>query len=612
AVKVDREERPDIDDVYMSVCQMMTGQGGWPLTIIMTPDAKPFFAGTYIPKTPRFGRQGLIDLLGIVRDKWATDRRNIASIGVQVTDALGRLNAQRAGAVPAEAELRQAIDQLKAQYDRTDGGFGGAPKFPMPHRLTAAIRWVSRTGDDQLLGQLHHTLRAMRWGGMYDQLGYGFHRYSTDVHWLVPHFEKMLYDNAGLAIAYTEMYQLTGEPVWRQVAEEIFTYVLRDMTSPDGVFYSAEDADSEGEEGTFYVWRTDEFGEVLDDDPADLARRFWGVTEQGNFEGGRSILFQSRSLGAFAQSEGRPVDDVRAALDEARARLLAHRAQREHPLKDDKVLTSWNGYMIAALAKAAQAFNEPRYADAAIKAADFILAKLRRSDGRLLRRYRDGEAKIPAFSDDYAYLIWGLIELYEATFEARYLEEALALNQDLLRLFWDNDGGGFFFAGNDSEELLVRSKDYADGALPSGNSVAALNLIRLGRMTGNTALEERAQALLRSFAARFRESPVFHMQAWWAIDLAVGPSQEIVIAADTRDGTVDLVQAVRERYLPRKVLLAVTGDDGQVVQLAPFAQQMGPVDGKAAAYLCRNYQCDLPVTSAVALDALLGARRVAP
>jgi hypothetical protein len=600
AIKVDREERPDIDDIYMNVCQMMTGSGGWPLTIIMSPDAKPFFAGTYIPKEPRFGRPGLLDLLNLVNDKWINDRANMNAIGARVETALGQQTANLAGATPGETQLRLGIEQLRSRYDPANGGFGGAPKFPMPHRLTALARWVSRTGDPKLLDQLRHTLRAMRWGGMYDQVGFGFHRYSTDTRWLVPHFEKMLYDNAGLAIAYTEMYQLTGEAEWRTVAEEIFTYVLRDMTSPEGGFYSAEDADSEGEEGTFYVWSPQEIDQVVGAELGALVRKFWSVTPGGNFEG-HSIPFMSRSLAEFAAAEGQSTESVRDDLEQARQLLFEHREGRIHPLKDDKQLVSWNGFMIAAMAKAAQAFAEPRYTEAATKAADFILAKLRNQDGRLLRRYRDGEAKITGFCEDYAYLVWGLIELYEATFETRYLAEAQTLTDDMLRLFWDDARGGLYFTGTDGENLLVRSKEYNDGALPSGNSVAAMNLIRLGRMTGKTEYEERADALLKSFAQQFSSSPINYLQAWWAVDFAVGPAQEIVVAADSKAGLTNLADAVRARYLPRKVLLATSADDPQAVALAPFLKMMGPINGQPAAYVCRNFQCETPVTTTEAL-----------
>jgi len=606
AIKVDREERPDIDEIYMNVCQMMTGSGGWPLTVIMAPDGRPFFAGTYIPKEPRYGRMGLLDLLNLIEEKWRTERASLSELGERVTSALRQAGAGSDGVIPSLGTLEAAVLTMRSQYDARFGGYGGAPKFPMPHRLTAMTRWVHRTGDATVLGQLEHSLRAMRWGGIYDQLGYGFHRYSTDPQWLVPHFEKMLYDNAGLAITYTEMYQLTGNDEWRAVAEEIFTYVLRDMTSPDGAFYSAEDADSEGEEGTFYVWEPDGFDQPLGPDRGNLARRFWGVTATGNFEGGRAILHQVMSPDVLAEAVNRPVDEVRRDIDDARRRLFELRQQREHPFKDDKVLMSWNGFMIAALAKASQAFDQPRYADAAAQAARFVLETLRDDRGRLLRRYRDGSAGIPAFSEDYAYLVWGLIELYEATFDARYLQEALALNDEMLRLFWDDADGGLHFTGIDSEELLVRPKEYGDGAMPSANSVAALNLLRLGRMTGNTGLEARADAMLRSFGSRFAQSPTNYMQAWWALDFAHGPSYEIVLAADNPDAIhSDIAQAIRSRYLPRKVLMARFGDNPPVAKLAPYLAAMKPVNGQPTVYVCRNYQCELPVTSTDALNRLL-------
>jgi hypothetical protein len=398
---------------------------------------------------------------------------------------------------------------------------------------------------------------------------------------------------------------LTGAEEWRQTAEEIFTYVRRDMTAPEGGFYSAEDADSEGEEGTFYVWTPAEISKILSPALARVATGFWGVTPRGNFEGGHTILAISRSLEEYATETGESVETVRAQLEEARQTLFEDREKRIHPLKDDKILTSWNGFMIAALAKGAQAFDAPEHAELAARAADFVLENLRDDNGRLLRRYRDGEAGIPGYCEDYAFFVWGLIELYEATFESRYLEQALALSEQMLELFWDSERGGLFSTGTDAEKLLIRPKEYGDGALPSGNSVAALNLLRLARMTGDVALEEKASALLESFGARFVQSPIGFMQAWWAVDFAVGPSREIVIAGDGGNGTRELTRTIRETYLPRKVVLALTGDDDRLAKLAPFVKQMGPIDGKPAVYVCRNYLCDLPVTSVEALSDLL-------
>ena len=384
--------------------------------------------------------------------------------------------------------LQKGYEQLSDRFDRQFGGFGTAPKFPAPHNLSFLLRWWKQSGDNNALDMAGKTLDNMSRGGIHDHIGSGFHRYSTDAKWLVPHFEKMLYDQAMLAIAYIEAYQATKKESYAEAARDIFTYVLSAMTSLQGGFYSAEDADSEGVEGKFYVWTQEEIKKILGEKPGDIICRFYGVTKSGNFEEGRSILNIEIPLDAFAKKEGMGPADLKNILEESRRKLFIEREKRIHPHKDDKILTDWNGLMIAALAKGSQALDEPQYAKAAARAADFILKRLRRSDGRLLHMFRDGESPLPGYLDDYAFLVWGLIDLYESTFDVRYLKEAISLNEEMIKLFWDKKDGGLFFSGEDNEKLIMNRKEIYDGAIPSGNSVAALNLLKLGRITAKGAL----------------------------------------------------------------------------------------------------------------------------
>jgi uncharacterized protein YyaL (SSP411 family) len=599
AVKVDREERPDIDNIYMTVCQFMTGSGGWPLTIIMTPDKEPFFAGTYFPKQAKYGRPGLMEILEQIASLWRKDRPRVLQAGNQVTQTIQNFSSSQADGDLTEENLKQAYQEFHDSFDETRGGFGRAPKFPTPHNLSFLLRWWKRSGEEKALQIVEKTLDAMWRGGMYDHLGFGFHRYSTDSKWLAPHFEKMLYDQAMLAIAYVEAYQATGKAQYGEVADQIFKYVLRDMTSPEGAFYSSENADSEGEEGKFYVWTQDEIKAILGDEKGDLFCRFYGVTKKGNLEEGRSVLHLNKSLEEFASDEGIARDELSKIMELSRERLFAAREKRVHPSRDDKILTDWNGLMIAALAKGAQALDKPEYADAARRAANFLLQELRRKDGRLLHRYREGEAAIPGYLDDYAFLAWGLIDLYEATFEASYLQEALALTDEMLKLFWDDKNGGFYFTGSDNEELIARMKDAYDGAIPSGNSVASLNLLRFGRITMRQELEKKAEQAMESFGKTISSSPTSFSQLLIALDFALGPTQEIVIAGNFPEKDTKLMlRAVHSPFFPRKVLiLHPEGEAGKAIEkIVPFVKHQNRINGKATAYVCENFTCKLPTT----------------
>jgi uncharacterized protein YyaL (SSP411 family) len=606
SIKVDREERPDLDNIYMTVCQMMTGSGGWPLTIVMTPDKKPFFAGTYFPKESRYGRIGMLDLIPRIQEIWMKRHDEAIKSADQITAALQQYSRNEPGEEIGELTLRTAYEQLAHRFDEQHGGFGSAPKFPTPHNLLFFLRYWRRSGNEKALGMVEKTLQAMRRGGIYDHVGFGFYRYSTDPIWLVPHFEKMLYDQALLAMAYTETYQATRKGEYGETAREVFSYVLRDMRSPKGAFYSAEDADSEGEEGKFYLWTQEEIQHVLSAEEARLVMAAFAVEKGGNFneeatgkKRGRNILHLKKELHETASDLKIPEEQLRVRLENARGKLFAAREKRVHPHKDDKILLDWNGLMIAALAKGARVLDEPHYAEAAKGALDFILENMRNTDGRLLHRYRDGQAALPASVDDYAFLIWGMTELYETTFEVRYLRTALKLNDDLLKHFWDEKAGGFYFTADDAEKLLVRQKDIYDGAIPSGNSVAALNLLRLGRITAKAEFEEKAVTIERAFSKAVKQMPSAYTQLLLAVDFALGPSYEVVIAGKSgADDTKAMIRALRGHFVPNKiVLLRPSGEESpDITRLAEYTKYQSSIDGKATAYVCLNYNCKLPTT----------------
>jgi uncharacterized protein YyaL (SSP411 family) len=600
-IKVDREERPDIDQMYMTFAQSMTGRGGWPLTIIMTPEKKPFFAATYIPKTRRAGQAGMMEIIPRIKELWVKNRDELLDSADKILDYIKQTQSQpRAQAAAANLDtafLARGYAALASIYDPQNGGFGTAPKFPSPHNLFFLLRYWHRTGDKHALQMVEATLQAMRMGGIYDHVGNGFHRYSTDAQWLVPHFEKMLYDQALMAIAYIEAYQATGKEEYARTAREILEYVLRDMTAPQGGFFSAEDADSEGEEGKFYVWTAEELKETLDKEEFKLFIRLFDVHESGNFEKGGNILCLRSSLVDAASVLKMSEQDLYERQELIRAKLFLAREKRVHPLKDDKILTDWNGLMIAALAKAAQALpeaNGAKYARAAIKAADFILKEMQTTKGRLLHRYR-GEAAFFANLDDYASLIWGLLDLYETVFDVKYLNAALQLNQTMMRHFWDMDQGGFFFSADDAEALLLRKKEFYDGAIPSGNSIALLCLLRLMHLCGGTELEERAWDLAHSFAAA-GEQPLGQSMLLCSLDYLLGPASEIALVGSMQDaGIIEMLQSLRSRYLPNKSVVLVCGEE--IGEIAPFTKNLAQMEGKIAAYVCIDHVCSLPVTS---------------
>jgi len=606
-IKVDREERPDIDDVYMTACQVMTGSGGWPLTIFLTPDKRPFFAATYLPKAGRFGRPGLLEIAPRVREMWRDNRDELLESAEKISRALANLSPEGAGPALQEADLGRALNQMKHYFDRRFGGFGHAPKFPMPHRLNFLLRMARRFGDRDAAAMVEATLRAMRQGGIYDQIGYGFHRYATDAHWLTPHFEKMLYDQALLAFAYLEAHQFTGDAAYAQTAREIFSYVLRDLHDPDGAFFSAEDADSEGVEGKFYLWTKAEIEAALDAEEAAFAVTVFNVREEGNFQeeatrrpNGGNILHLVSPAEELARRMSLSPERFDEMLDAVRARLLAVRERRVRPHRDDKVLADWNGLMIAALAKGAQVLDEAAYGEAAAQAAEFVLQRMRDERGRLLHRYRDGEAAIAGFVNDYAFVVWGLIELYQATFEPRWLREALTLNDLMLEPFWDEPGGGLFITPVDGEALPVRRKDVYDGALPAGNSTALHNLLRLAALTGRADLAARAARLGEAFAQTVRHAPFEVAHFLSGIDYALGHGCEAVIVGDPNDeATRRIVKSLREPFAPQALLLVRPADDPQaLVELAPYAADYTMREGRVTIYVCRGGQCKPPTHDA--------------
>jgi hypothetical protein len=615
SIKLDREERPDIDHLYMTVCQLVSGHGGWPLTVLLTPDQQPFYVATYIPKHSRYGRPGLMDLIPRISALWQTDRPTLLASAAELTQALQEETRQRSRPGTLDADVFPiAFEQFTRRFDPRDGGFGGAPKFPSPHNLLFLLRFWRRTGHEQALMMVTRTLDRMRLGGVYDHLGYGFHRYATDAEWRLPHFEKMLYDQALLTMAATEAHQATGNPAYAHLAREVIAYVQRDLAAPEGVFYAAEDADSEGREGAFYVWTTAEVQAVLGDD-AEAFMACYNLEPDGNFleeatreKTGENVLFLRKPLAELAQERGEDVQALTARLAVARERLHTVRQQRPRPLLDDKVLTDWNGLMIAALAKAGRVLREPAFLDAAHRAADFLLTTLRTPEGRLLHRYRGGVAGLQATLDDYAFLIWGLLECYQATFDPHPLKEALRLQDEQIARFRDEDDGGFFFTPDDGEPLLARAKELYDGAVPSGNAVTLWNLVRLARMTGRADLEQHADALIRYAAGQVRRMPSGFAAFLVGLDFAFLPTREIVVAgrpevADTRA----LLHALDARYLPDAVVLfrPEPEEAPPITKLAPFTASQRSLDGHATAYVCHRFVCARPVATVEGLLALL-------
>lgn len=617
SIKVDREERPDVDRMYMTFVQATTGAGGWPMSVWLTPDLKPFYGGTYFPPESRWGRPGFREVLMTIAQKWEKERDHVLQSGNQVTEALRQYIANRGESAGKRDEslLKHAYEQFERNYDDRRGGFGDAPKFPRPVVYNFLLRYYARTGTRHALDMTLHTLREMAKGGMYDQLGGGFHRYSTDERWHVPHFEKMLYDQAQLVISYVEAFQITGEAQYANVARDVLEYVLRDMTSPDGAFYSAEDADSvidpahphEKGEGAYFIWSKDEIEKALGKERAEIFNFRYGVAENGNAlndpQGeftGKNILFQAQTVQATAAMLKKDKASVETAIEESKAILLKLRAKRVRPHLDDKVLSAWNGMMISAFAKASQALSEKRYLDAAERAANFLASKMRDpKTGNWLRRYRDESADIQAFGDDYAFMIQGMLDLYEASFNTKWLQLALDLATEQKKRLWDETTGGFFDSAGDDSSILIRSKEHYDGAEPSPNSVATLNLLRLAEITDNAEWQKMATQSLSFFTGSMEKMAQAVPQMLVALDFSLSKAKQIVIAGTpSSSDTQQLLQTLNKTFVPNKVVLLTEGGEKQssLAKIAPFAAQMKMLGGKATAYVCENYACKAPTT----------------
>jgi uncharacterized protein YyaL (SSP411 family) len=618
-IKVDREERPDIDQLYMSAAQLMTGGGGWPLTICMTPDKIPFYAATYIPPESRYGIPGMMDLIPRIAELWKVQRADLVRRGRTVLDLLSRDQLRKEGRLPDLSTLDRAFESLAAMYDPEYGGFGKAPKFPTPHTLMFLLRYGYRTGNPRAFQMVRQTLDSMAAGGIHDQIGSGFHRYSTDTRWILPHFEKMLYDQALLAMAYTEGYLAIGRRVYREVAMQTLDYVLREMTDPEGGFYSAEDAESDGVEGNYYLWTKEELEAILDTDEQNVVFPLYRIRSSGNFidpatgeRTGRNILYTGTSPDTGREDEEQAEDRIREVINRARAKIARARDTRVRPEKDDKILTDWNGLMIAALAGAARAFDHPPYLKAAERAANFILGRMRTGDDGLLHRYRSGEAAINGGGQDYAFLIFGLIALYEAGFDERFLRSAIELERFFTSHCWDQATGGYFSSADTGHDLPVRLKEFYDGALPSCNSVAFYTLILLARITGDPVYEHRGEGIARAFAPAVQDRPSPYTFFLAGLDHALGPSVEVVLAGGRDDpGLVAMQRFINARHAPRLVLLLRPDDEESpaITRLAPFIGPFHRVGGLPAAYLCTGATCHRPVTSIAELQKLLDSAR---
>jgi len=604
-IKVDREERPDLDAQYMAVCQAMDRNCGWPLNILLTPKLNPFFAASYIPKYSRPGLIGMMDLVPQVMQIWKGQRAQLEMVGADIKSRIETMEKRTPQKQLDREVLQDAYDRLTLEFDDKNGGFGTAPKFPRPHNLLFLLRYYARTGEKNALAMVEKTLTQMQLGGIYDQLGFGFHRYSTDAEWLVPHFEKMLYDQALMALAYTEAFQATGAKRYVLAAKEIIDYALRDLASPQGGFYSAQDADIEGEEGKFYLWTMDEVLDTLSPADADLVVHIYGLKQQGNFiesgkQNGKNILHIAESLEELAPYKGLTLEELIACLHNIRDALFEARKKRLPPATDDKILTDWNGLMVAALAKAGTVLNEPKYLETAMKTADFIIDHMR-EDGVLYHRYAKGERAVEGFLDDYAFFVYGLIELYEASFEDMYLQAAAALTKTMVTKFWDDKNGGFYQTQS-SGAAMPRMKQLYDGAIPSGNSVVLHDLLWLSRLTNEPAYDTMVAQMTKIFAQEVEGAPEAYTFFLSALDFLIGPSYSVTVVGDLKEkDTAEMLNALRKHYLPSTV----------VALKQPSKAGLGyqQIEGKATAYVCQNQTCLPPTNSLMLMLEQLGRKQ---
>ena len=608
-IKVDREERPDVDNVYMTVTQMMTGRGGWPMTVLMSPQKVPFFAGTYFPKSD------MKQLLPHFSAVWENQRSEVKKVGEAITKSLRELQSGQAGGDLNSTHLDACYQGLSRSFDPVHGGFSVRPKFPTPHTLGFLLRYHQLTGEKRALEMVTTTLREIRLGGVYDHVGFGLHRYSTDERWLVPHFEKMLYDQALFALANLECHQVTNDPFFLDSCKDTLAYVMRDLTSPLGGFYSAEDADSEGEEGKFYLWSEEEAREALGKENGDFYAGVFNFEKEGNYldeatrkKNGRNIPHLNAPLSELSDKHDMKPREFLAKVENIREKLFERRKSRIHPQKDDKVLTDWNGLMISAFARCGRALDEKAYIQVAGKAADFCLKELRGKNGRLLKRWRKGKAGLPAHLEDYAFFTQGLLDLYEATFDPGYLKAAKELTDLTLVHFEDKEKGGFFLTADDGEKLLIRAKEIYDGAIPSGNSVMALNLLRLNKVSGDKKYLDCANRLFSAFSGFLEKNPQGAEVLLHALHFALAEPSEIVICGESEDAkTQALIREINGRFLPASVLLLRKPENPseELLKLAPFLRHQKMVNGLPTVFICQNQTCERPENNPAKLAARL-------
>lgn len=613
-IKVDREERPDIDNTYMTICQMLTGQGGWPLTIVMTPDKEPFYAATYLPKETMQNRMGMLDFIPSIQKAWETDRQNVLESVGKIKEGFSKtLDIGRAkGSLPDDLAT-DTYDELAERYDSKEGGFSSEPKFPSAHNLLFLLNYYQLTKEKNALEMVHHTLREMRLGGLWDHVGFGFHRYSTDHKWLLPHFEKMLYDQAMLLMAYAEGWKLTKDPLLKQTAYEIVEYVDSRLTSEEGAFYSAEDADSEGEEGKFYLWKTEEIDSILSEAKATLFKKLYNMEEEGNFrdeatqqKSGKNIPHLRQPIDEIAENYDISGEKLTSKVDPILQELKKERENRIPPLLDDKILTDWNGLMMAALARAGTIFQE----DSFIQKAENVWKVLKfynvTEESKLRHRFKDGSSEIEGMADDYAFVIWGLIELYEATFKPFYLKTAIELQKRFDKDFLDYEFGGYYFTGSHSEKLLGRQKEIYDGALPSSNSVAALNLLRLSRYTGTEIYESHLSKLYRSFSKQIKESPAGYTFAVYAYQISKSKLAEIIITTPKDNSTLEKSLEISRENVPKgsAIIVKTPARAMQLQEICPFTENY-KVKDLLMIYVCENFQCHEPIHTLPKLKKLL-------
>jgi len=610
-IKVDREERPDLDEIYMSAVQIMTGSGGWPMTVFLTPELKPFYGGTYFPPDDRYGRPGFPKLLEAVEDAYRSKREEIDEQAEKLVSHINQISNPK-GVENLSLDdkiIEQAFYHYQNRFDSQHGGFGQAPKFPPGMGLILLLRYWKRSGNSRALHIVEFTLEKMARGGMNDQLGGGFHRYSTDEIWLTPHFEKMLYDNSLLTVTYLEAFQATGKPFYREVVEETLDYVLREMyDQQNGGFYSTQDADSEGEEGKFFVWTPDEVEQILGQADAKVFCDFYDVTDHGNFEH-QNILWVKTPTDLYTKKTNIEQTDLINILSRCKKKLFDAREKRIKPGLDDKILTSWNGLMIRSMGLAYQILGDPRYLEAAETSAKFILKELVQKNGHLLRTHRAGKSHLNACLEDYSYFIAGLIELYQASFDAYWLREANRLNQIMISQFWDSQNGGFFFTGKDHPELIVRSKSAYDGATPSGASMAVHVLLRLAILLNQPDLREKAKITFSLYGHTMKTAPSGSAQMLCGVDFLIDAPKEIAIVGNPlSEQTQEILRNIHRRFVPNKVIALLnpnTEEKQEIEELIPLLAGKASIDGKTTIYVCQNYACQLPTTDIDDLDKLL-------